>query len=371
MGAAPARDPRPRLQAPPRSWRSAEYWVRAKERQADFVAAKMFASPGETLSRLQGLYAEFGGDETTASPLVVKGGAAYLVLMEREVGRREASSLPASLRRGPHVADLDFCTRESARGTLHRASRALKWLSRSAPKLPLHFERRWPLWRVRSDASRGEAIFSRERRALGPELDTSLPFKLTYHGGLTDSHSGQEFALVRLGLAVWHTTLRRASLATFVDICVGADVPSVCAMGMRVETPRSVLRTLRRLTFHETRNAPWLAAHGDEGKQGRRMERLVKLSFVVDWRTMGGAQRGEDAAEGLMNRWRRVSRMLYWADEDGLRKLANSAPPQLSFFALCCAGAWREASRGDQVEECAGWVRNLARPAVMELLEED
>ena len=47
-------------------------------------------------------------------------------------------------------------------------------------------------------------------------------------------------------------------------------------------------KTLRRTAFHETSYKSWLAENGDVAKQQIRAERIIKLSFILDWKTMAG-----------------------------------------------------------------------------------
>ena len=133
---------------------------------------------------------------------------------------------------------------------------------------------------------------------------------------------------------------------------------------MRVQTPRAMLRTLRRMTFHEVGYAPWLAAYGDVSKQLRRVERLLKLSFVLDWKTMGGEHRGREAAEGLRQRWMKLPELLVLFDCDGLHALSNSAPPQLRFFIKCVSRAIGEAVRGNTLNEYDSWISAVTCPLV-------
>ena len=54
--------------------------------------------------------------------------------------------------------------------------------------------------------------------------------------------------------------------------------PTIPIMGMRVQAPRSMLKAIRRMCFHEVDYQPWLGAHCDFAKQQRRMERLVQYT---------------------------------------------------------------------------------------------
>ena len=273
-----------------------------------------------------------------------------------------------------HAADIDFSAGPAVaeRTLMDRASAALAGLADEDVEWCPGW-RRCQGWRARRDFSTGEAYFSGTRHPIGPMegSEEPRPVKLTYHGGLTDRHSGKEFALLRFGWALWHEELHRVSVASFVDVSLdGERLPTVCVQGMRVQSPRSMLKTLRGLCFHEMGYAPWLGAKGDVGKQQRRAERLIRLSFLLDWKSMAGEQRGAEATRGLRRRWQKLPELLLLLDAEGMRKLARSAPRQLRFFLVCAARMCEGAS-----SDCGAlgaydsWLSSVCFPQIADLLD--
>ena len=264
------------------------------------------------------------------------------------------------------AADLDFSTSTPAADMMERGIKALGGMSDMVigMGLPAQLEELWPLWQSRPDAQLGDGFVQKARHGIGSAdaPGDALPVKLSYHGGLTESHSGDTFSLIRFGLAVWQKDLKRATLATFIDVAVGASFPTIPIMGMRVQAPRSMLKAIRRMCFHEVDYQPWLAAHCDFAKQQRRMERLVKLSLLEDFKTMGGRSRGTPAFYGLQLRWKRVREMLILADWQGLRERAKQSPPQLTFFMRVCARSCFQAQQQDTMAEYGAWLLNTVLP---------
>ena len=95
------------------------------------------------------------------------------------------------------------------------------------------------------------------------------------------------------------------------------------------------------------------------------MRRLLQLAYVEDFKLLGGQTRGEETANALSRKWRRVPELLIMADAQAIRDQATHAPPQLRFF-LCVAArvcdkvvgagdmseydAWLETSMGPMLE---------------------
>ena len=187
-----------------------------------------------------------------------------------------------------------------------------------------------------------------------------------------DCHSGGRFSLIRLGLAVWHKGLQRSSSATFVDISAAGRPPTTVAMGMRIQSPRSMLRTLRRIIFHEVAYQPWNAAHGNPDKQQRRFERLVKISYVLDFKTMGGMHRGVEAAAALTACWQRVPEHLLMADSARIREASYSAPPQLCYFLMASARVCEMAAEDEgELARYDEWLGQVVFPIVTDHFPSD
>ena len=355
-------------------WRTRERWIDAKDRTATKVSQSLL-EPSRMQNLLPTLYASLGGNEDASSPIVLKGGAAFVLYMTREMAFY-GDTLPLCLQSFANAADLDFACRWPAERLMDRTAAALPWLARTCAHVWPSFETTHRQWRLRRDGSHGEAYFDGRRFPLGcDKTEEDLPIKLSFHGGLTEKRSGAEFQLVRIGVAVWHERLRRGAIAAFVDVSLSdasALFSTVCVMGMRVQTPRSMLKALRRMTFHEADYAPWLAACGDEDKQHRRVERLVKLSFVVDWKTMGGKHngRGTGAARGIGNRWRKALMLMFACDASGLRHLSLSAPPQLRFILLCSARTVEIAAAANTLDDYHYWVDSAVSPMVLDICDD-
>ena len=231
----------------------------ARARLVDFVSRRLFQHSSTTLDILLKLYTSLGGHCLADSPIYVKGGAAAWLYLCQQCCLLPASVANAIGEVSP-PADLDFGSVAPKGNTIEAAANALLWIQELADGLKMN--KVWPLWEVRSDTRRGEAFFHGSRYQLGQvEKSTyaKLPFKVTYHGGLAEQASGDEFNLIRIGLGLWHKRLARSTTASIVDICVGGKRPlrTLTVMGVRAETPRSMLRALRSMTFHETSYEPW------------------------------------------------------------------------------------------------------------------
>ena len=324
-------------------------------------------------SILPKLYEYLGGTHEATSPVTLKGGAAFVVYMSREVCIHR-DKLPPSLLSFEGAADLDFASTMTPPQMLEAVAAALPWFTDASVDIWPLWAPRCPQWRLRFDRQYGEAFFDGKRHSLGRDADTSAsyPIKVTFTGGLSQRHDGRGFQLVRIGPGLWHQKLRRAAVAAFVDISLDdVALPTVRVMGLRVQSPASMLKTLRRMTFHEVAYEPWLAAYGDESKQQRRLERLLKMSFLEDWKTMGGIWRGKGscgACNGLQARWSQAIDFLITRNDAALRRLATSSPPQLRFFALCSARMLETAEASSNLDECDWWVDRSAVPLMAELL---
>ena len=258
-GVAPTNATRPLSAKPHMSWRARCYWAHARERLVDFVSRRLFQHSSTTLDILLKLYTSLGGHCLADSPIYVKGGAAAWLYLCQQCCLLPASVANAIGEVSP-PADLDFGSVAPKGNTMEAAANALLWIQELADGLKMH--KVWPLWEVRSDTRRGEAFFHGSRYQLGQVEQSAcakLPFKVTYHGGLAEQASGDEFNLIRIGLGLWHKRLARSTTASIVDICVGGKRPlrTLTVMGVRAETPRSMLRALRSMTFHETSYEPW------------------------------------------------------------------------------------------------------------------
>ena len=258
-GVAPTNATRPLSAKPHMSWGARQYWANARERLVDFVSRRLFQHSSTTLDILLKLYTSLGGHCLADSPIYVKGGAAAWLYLCQQCCLLPASVANAIGEVSP-PADLDFGSVAPKGNTIEAAANALLWIQELADDLKVN--KIWPLWEVRSDTTRGEAFFHGSRHQLGQvEKSTcaKLPFKVTYHGGLAEQASGDEFNLIRIGLGLWHKRLARSTTASIVDICVGGKRPlrTLTVMGVRAETPRSMLRALRSMTFHETSYEPW------------------------------------------------------------------------------------------------------------------
>ena len=363
---------RPLSDVPLLQRRARDRWLEDKDFAATATADLLLTRSRMPVLAAQ-LYALLGGTEKLSSPITLKGGAAFVVYMSREVAFH-SDTLPSCLHTYADAADLDFASNTPASQLVVEISSILPWFAETSTHIWTQLQKKCPQWRLRRDGNYGEIFFGGRSYKLGshPDIYNSmdLPIKLSYHGGLVEKHTGKAFDLVRIGAAVWHIRLRRAAVAAFVDISLtNMTIPTVCVMGMRVQAPRSMLKALRRMTFHETAYAPWHAAYGDAEKQDRRFQRLVLLSFFEDWKTMRGSRRGPDAKEGLQHRWMKALDFMLTGHSVDLRRLASSAPPQMCFLFLCCARTAEKAPTMDMLEEYNAWVENSVIPIVVDLCE--
>ena len=368
MGACAAlAAPRPRAAVPRMGWHARERWFWEKDDAAK-AAALLLLEPSRMQILLPYIYTALGGDAKATSPISFKGGAAFVLFMSREIAFH-GEALPPSIRSFAGAADLDLACQESPGVLMLRAARALPWLAHFSQDIWTHFDMSCASWQLRRDGDCGEAFFNSRRFPLGALESTDLPIKLSFHGGLMERHTGASFQLVRIGAAVWHRRMCRSAVAAFVDISLGSSTapPTVCVMGIRVQAPQSMLKALRRMMFHQVGYAPWLAACGDEAKQGRRMERLVKLGFLLDWKTICGPVRGECAARGLQNRWRNALYFIFTADSAALRRLAASAPPQMRFTLLCFARVMEEAATVETRLALDTWINRVVICLVLDV----
>ena len=226
---------RPLSNVPKMRWRARERWFEDKE-AAVKTTADLLLEPPRMQMLLPHLYTSLGGTEKATSPIILKAGAAFVVYMTREVAFYGAA-LPSGVHNFAHAADLDFASRSSAAQLINQIKTALPWLAHVSADICSHWEEACPQWQLRHDNMCGEAFFNGRRCNLGrPPLDSSadLPIKLSFHGGLTERHTGTDFQLVRIGAAVWHKRLRRATTAAFVDVSLSnAALSTVYVMGMR------------------------------------------------------------------------------------------------------------------------------------------
>ena len=246
MGASLS-EPRPRSPVPRMGWRARERWYRAKEEAAE-RAAQLLLEEKRRQILLPYLYASLGGDAQATSPIVLKGGAAFILFMSREIAFY-GEALPPSVRRFADTVDLDFACREPARVLMPRVAGALPWLAEYSQDLWRHFDTSCGSWQLRRDGYCGEAYFDSKRFPLGVSQATDLPIKCSFHGGLQERCTGAAFQLVRIGAALWQRRTCRSTIAAFVDISLGGTTvhSTICVMGIRVETPRSMLKALRRM----------------------------------------------------------------------------------------------------------------------------
>ena len=129
-----------------------------------------------------------------------------------------------------------------------------------------------------------------------------------------------------------------------------------------------MLRTIRRLAFHEVAYEPWLGAHCDIDKQVRRFERLIKLSVVEDFKKIGGRFRGREAFAAILTRWQRVSELLLLADCEAMREFAEMAPSHLRYFLLVCIRACAKALNENNMYQYDLWITDIVFPLIVNLV---
>lgn len=328
------------------------YWQHAKERQAAFVAGRLF--------REENMMCDIMACVSKAAPEVyLKGGAAAWLHLKHQ---RQVRSLPQLGRGTGHIADLDFgfvCSdRAALRHVVPKIGRALPGISNIAARGNLvgRFEKAWPTWKVRMDGLLGESFQGKEKRSMGTlsiqKHGRRVPMKMTHHAACRDNNTGNNFDLLRIGLAVWNKPLRLQSVVPFVDLCTTSAPPATMHIeGIRVQTPRSLLRDLRRLLFHETDYRPWCSnyeGYDYEAKLERRCNRLVQLSVLADYNEEGGS---DVAVNYVRQHWLDSLPPLFAARAERIRSHASTAPRQLKYFLLVCARACEQAVGPDASEE--------------------
>ena len=349
------------------SYRGHENWVKIKERTEKNFSRKFMRDEDRCLLLLTKLYEALGGTTSQESPICIKGGAAaWLYFVQQRSFLRGGI---ADVIGGTSVpADFDFASSMEVSPTIAAGIRAVRSMSETAGDLDVNHE---GPWHVRNDATLGEAYAAKERKSLGKianaQSPPDLPMKMTYHAGLTDRGTGTEFDLVRLGLALWHTRLQRATTAALVDISIGkrSEVRFMTVMNMQIQTARSMLRESRRMLFHEVHYEPWV--NGSLEKQCRRFHRLVLLSFIEDFKLMGGATRGDEACDGLLLRWRKLPELLIIADGNDLRRRAESSPLHLRCFLRIAARICKKAWESGRIEEYDEWLEDVIFPCIRAL----
>ena len=360
MGVAPASLSSRKLSDKPRmAWQTRMYWHESKRRLEKYVSQRILQE-GDGFHLLLRLYALLGGSNEQSSPITVKGGtAAWLYLKQQTVWL--STVLPSASLQVASPVDFDFDSMLSPASTLANSVRAIHSM-RQLVDLE-RFEANCPMWKVRKDNALGESFPLWSRCTLG--VSTSLlPIKVTYRGGLAARSDNTEFSLIRLGLALWHRRLARSSVISFIDIAMNKkQTPSTCVFGVRVESPRSMLRTLRGMIFHDVNYQPWLGSDGDYKKQQRRFERLLMISFLEDFKLMSGRVRGVEAAQALMKRWCRVPELVLLAEVDAMRAAANASPQHLRFFLLCTARVCGMVS----APEYDAWLEHTVYPQIVNL----
>ena len=318
-------------------------------------------------------YSALGGTSDPSSPVVIKGGAAawlYLFATASPLwfNERWRAEVPTA------AADIDFAYMKPITSAVDRvASRLLPRLAIFVKKTGLvqRIQNRWPLWRVRDDASLGESFCCDSRAPIGHSALSHLPVKLTCHrqGNQVDE---KDLSLLRVGVALYHKKLQRSTVISFVDIAVQpVSTDTVMIAGMRLQSPSQMLRDLRRLIFHETTYRPWENRLIDVEKHARRMDRIVKLSVALDVRRVL-------VEEVAIERWKRLPRRLLYSVEaeepDQLRQMAVDAPRQIRFFLKVVARTLEEAIRAkdnggpEEVREFHCWIRDVLTFSIIGML---
>lgn len=339
------------------------YWRNARERQAAFVAGRLFRGEKEIWDIMACV--------SEASPAVyLKGGAAAWLHLH-PVRSSTWPQLGSGAEHVEQIADLDFgilCPdRASLQHVVPEIVRTLPGISDIAARGNLlgRFEKAWPTWKIRMDGLLGESFQAQEKRPMGAlSLEEGgrrvVPMKVTHHAACRDKNTGNDFDLLRIGLAVWNEPLRLQTVVPFVDLCASSAPPAtVHVEGIRVQTIRSLLRELRRLLFHETNYRPWCSIEGFEAKLERRCTRLVQLSVLSDYNEEGDR---DVAAKNVRQQWLDALPRLFAARGERICSHARTAPRQLKYFLLVCARACAQAVGPDASEAYHHWLHNVFVP---------
>ena len=334
-------------------------WLEKKEKQSSFLGKDILGRPGSA-DIVRGLYERLGGEDSVH----IKGGVAVEMYVAAKM--EELAIRPPWSQQAPFggVHDVDFVCTANVSQIVQKAVHTLHYLSYKAHKCGTleRFLQRWPTSELRRDAETGISFLD-ERRSLGtPRVDETV-FKITVHRG-RNRKSKENYDLVRIGLGVWDPTVFRTSVPAVVDVAVttASQRPSrLLVNGMQTESPRSMLRTLRRMIFHEADYRPWLA--DDPEKMFRRLERLMKLSIVEDLRMEG---RGEQSLQDLLERWRSdFQNSVFWAAAEDTRACVkrsaekNPAERQRRYFLKVCARTFEEAANNGLMEDCGYWLDDV------------
>ena len=346
-------------------WYAQQRWVRSKEEQADFVASVLL-DPVRNFDVIQKLYHSLGGHADADSPVYLKGGVAASLYLRQQVLLFE-NELPAALRVRDAISDVDFGCNCGESKLMEKMIPSLIWLTELAKECRLQdlFQVRWPEWQIRDDRNIGESFGTGKRQSSGA-TECKQSVKVTHHIHCLDRYTRKAYNLMRVGLGVWSNRHRRASMANFVDISLAAGLPTVDVMSMRLQSASSMLRSLRCMSFHQVNYQPWRAT-ADEDKLERRFRRLIHLSFVEDYKHMGGRYRGQEATHSLLRRWREVPELLLMADANAIYAKAESVPAQLRFFLKVCARTCNEAGV-DDMPDYDYWLGKVVFPLVDKLM---
>ena len=183
-------------------WHARQRWFADKETAADMVT-QLLLKPDRLQSLLQTLYILLGGTPGRASPVVVKGGAAFSLYMTREVAFH-ADKLPACLCSFAQAADLDFSSIKEPKDLVETGAAALPWLAEASADIWPHWQEWNPQWDLRRDAKWGESFYGCHRSDITQKAtpDAELPIKLSLHAGMSNPATGEDFKLLRMGAAI-------------------------------------------------------------------------------------------------------------------------------------------------------------------------
>ena len=96
------------------------------------------------------------------------------------------------------------------------------------------------------------------------------------------------------------------------------------------------------------------------------------MSYVQDFKTMGGRHRGVEASAALTARWQRAPEQLLIADGARIRVASCSAPPQLGYFLVACARVCETAVKNEgELARYDAWLGQIVFPIVTDLFPFD
>ena len=332
------------------------------------------------------MYSALGGTDGTNSPVVLKGGAAAEICMRQEI----AMLLHLHGVQFPHfralaVKDIDLAVRDIdlyMAAYLHTTVSKLSALIKGIG-IDVFLSENCTGWCIRSADGHIGDNFPDGAKGPRASLGTCPPWddhvvKGKYIGNGEDPFNGR-YKLLRLGVPMLDVRLGVPMLSWIhmIDLCCNESGRSrtdlsgaVTVMGMRVQSLRDQVKTARRMVFHDSDYQP-LNTKMDNEKLSRKLECIVQLSFMVDfkntWCPESGGTAAEEVISDLLRRWRQVGILLIQADHEQMYSVAEDSPPQLCYLLRLCARTRLVAIQLGESKKYDWWIVEIFLPVLKEM----